>query len=91
MHKLLTLRLYFPHAARASHSRLWHHVSRPSLATHLLRLARRHGIDQATLLHVEAGYLQGDGRIRHRHVEMNHTRLPQCIELIDVEEKVRFY
>ena len=91
MPKLMALRFYFPHSARASHSRLWHHLSRPALAAHLLKLARRHGISQATLIHVEAGYLQGDIRVRQRHVELTHTRLPQCLELIDAEETIRAF
>jgi PII-like signaling protein len=88
---MMVLRLYFPHAARVAHSRLWHHLSRPSLANHLLHLAKKDGIDQALVHHVDAGYLHGDTRIRHRHVEHSHRNLPQCLELIDTEATLRAF
>ena len=88
---LIALRLYFPHSARVVHSRMWHHINRPALATHLLTLARRESIGQALLHHVEAGYLSGDTHVRHRHVEHSHKKLPQCLELIDTESKIRAF
>lgn len=91
MSKLISLRLYFHHAERAHvphPGRLWHRLTRPSLARHLLNHVRLAGIEQAVLHRVHAGYLNGD-RVHHEHVETAHHRFPHCIELIDLESKVR--
>ncbi|MBR8372991.1 MULTISPECIES: DUF190 domain-containing protein [Burkholderia cepacia complex] len=88
MTKLTALRLYFHHSAKAHPTRLWHRFSRPSLAHHLLRHAKRAGIEQAVLHRVHAGYLGGD-RLHHNHAEHVHHRFPHCIELIDREHKLR--
>ncbi|WP_155638035.1 DUF190 domain-containing protein [Burkholderia pseudomultivorans] len=88
MTKLTALRLYFHHSAKAHPTRLWHRISRPSLAHHLLRHAKRAGIEQAVFHRVHAGYLGGD-RLHHSHAEHVHHRFPHCIELIDREHKLR--
>lgn len=91
MSKLISLRLYFHHSERvhAHHTtRFWHRLTRPTLARHLLNHAKRAGIEQAVLHRVHAGYLNGD-RLHHEHVEAAHHRFPHCIELIDLESKVR--
>ncbi|MEK6290550.1 MAG: DUF190 domain-containing protein [Paraburkholderia tropica] len=93
MSKLISLRLYFHHSERAhTHphppKRFWQRLTRPSLARHLLSHAKRAGIEQAVLHRVHAGYLNGD-RLHHEHVESAHHRFPHCIELIDLECKVR--
>lgn len=38
--------------------------------------------------HVAAGYLPGD-KMRHAQLESSPGRLPQCIELIDTESRLR--
>jgi PII-like signaling protein len=91
MSNLISLRLYFHHSERASAShsnRLWHRITRPSLARHLLNHAKRSGIEQAVLHRVHAGYLSGD-RVHHEQIEVSHHRFPHCLELIDLESKVR--
>ena len=90
MNDTTALRLYFPLSAKAKAQspRLWHRLSAPSLANHLLSYARRNGIKQAVLHHVNAGYLPGE-RLSHHHVEGNPHHHPQCLELIDTEEKLR--
>jgi len=93
MSKLISLRLYFHHSERAhAHEpkRFWQRFTRPSLARHLLEHARRAGIEQVVLHRVHAGYLNGD-RVHHEHVEAAHHRFPHCIELIDLESKVRAF
>lgn len=88
MSKLVSLRLYFHHAEKVQPSRKLHRFFRPSLATHLLHHAEKAGIEQVILHDVRAGYLKGKGVI-HRHVESAHPHLPHCIELIDLETKLR--
>ncbi|ACD18092.1 DUF190 domain-containing protein [Paraburkholderia phytofirmans] len=91
MSKLISLRLYFHHSERAhthQSNRFWHRLTRPSLARHLLHHAKNAGIEQAVLHRVHAGYL-GSDRVHHEHVEVAHHRFPHCLELIDLEIKVR--
>lgn len=93
MSKLISLRLYFHHSERAHAQhpkRFWQRLTRPSLARHLLSHAKLAGIEQAVLHRVHAGYLNGD-RLHHEHVEAAHHRFPHCIELIDLESKVRAF
>ena len=90
MTNLISLRLYFHHSEKAEPTRFWHRVTRPTLASHLLHHAKKAGIEQALMHRVHAGYLKGD-RLHHHHVEHSHHRLPHCIELIDLEAKVRAF
>jgi PII-like signaling protein len=88
MNDLTAVRLYFPIGARAKATRFWHHLSAPALGHHLLRAAHRARIQQAVMHPVSAGYLSGD-RLSYQSVEATHLRLPQCIELIDTEGRLR--
>ncbi|MCL1499069.1 DUF190 domain-containing protein [Xanthomonas nasturtii] len=83
------LRLYFAAGSRARPSRFWHRLGAPALAHHLLRAARRSGIAQAILLHVDSGYLAGQARLFHHHPELADLRHPQCLELIDDQARLR--
>jgi len=85
---IAALRLYFPTASKAKISRFWHHLSAPELAHHLLTVAKKANLFQATLHRVSSGYLQGE-RISHHHPELTHMRHPQCLELLDTEERLR--
>jgi len=88
MTELTALRLYFPLSAKAKATRFWHHLSAPVLAHHLLTVARRDGIQQAVLHHIDAGYLVGEKLSLH-HPETVSMRHPQCLELIDSEKHLR--
>lgn len=88
MSQLTSVRLYFPLSARAKSTRFWHRLSAPALGHHLLHAARRAHIQQAVMHHITAGYLPGD-RMAHSHPETSSGRLPQCIELIDTESRLR--
>ena len=85
---LTALRLYFPQSARAKPTRLWHHLSAPALSNRLLTAARRAGIHQALMHSVHAGYLPGK-KLSHQQLEGAPAHHPSCIELIDVEERLR--
>jgi hypothetical protein len=76
------LRLYFPIATRARSTRLWHRLSPPALAHHLLNVAKRAELIQAILHPVTSGYLPGE-RMSHHHPELVSMRHPQCLELLD--------
>lgn len=88
MQDMTALRLYFPQSARAKPTRFWHRLSAPALSHHLLDRARRSGIHQALLHNVQAGYLPGR-KLSHFHIEAAPAHHPLCIELIDVEERLR--
>lgn len=84
----MSLRLYFHHAAKTKRTNGWRGIFRPPLARHLLAHASQAGIDQVILHRVQAGYIKG-GRLRHHHVDASHRHLPHCLELIDIESKLR--
>ncbi len=88
---LLALRLYFPSGTRVDPTRFWHHLDAPSLARHLLLMARQAGIAQAMLLQVHSGYLPGQKRISHPHPELADPHHPHCLELIDDEATLRAF
>lgn len=86
----MSLRLYFHHTAKAKPSTGWRRLLSPTLARHLLAHASKAGIEQAILHKVHAGYLKG-GALRHHHVDAPHRHLPHCLELIDLEAKLRHF
>lgn len=88
MSEFASLRLYFPMSARARATSLWHRISAPALSHHLLQCARRARIEQAVMHTVHSGYLPGQKMV-HSHVETTPRRMPQCIELIDSESRLR--
>lgn len=87
-HPIVALRLYFPLATRTNATRFWHHLSAPALAHHLLSVAKKADIMQAMLHNVSAGYLPGQ-RMSHGHPELSGMRHPQCLELLDTEQRLR--
>jgi PII-like signaling protein len=91
MNKITALRLYFHHSATIEPRTLLHKFSPPTVASHVVKKAHADGIEQVLVHHVQSGYLAGDKKPRHRHVEHNHSRLPHCIELIDIESKLRAF
>ncbi|MFL9989601.1 hypothetical protein [Paraburkholderia sediminicola] len=86
--RIVALRLYFPLATRARATRLWHRLSAPALAHHLIAVAKRSNIMQAMQHHISSGYLPGE-RLSHQHPEINGMRHPECLELVDTEERLR--
>lgn len=88
MTDLTSLRLYFPVSARAKATRFWHRLSAPALSHHLLQCAQRASIQQAVMHRVHSGYLPGS-KIAHEHAETVPAHMPQCIELIDSEGRLR--
>lgn len=90
MNELVALRLYFHQAEKVEHKSFWHRFTRPSLASHVIKSANSRGIEQVLVHHVHGGYLPG-GKPTLRHVEYLHPHLPHCIELIDIESKLRTF
>ncbi|MFC3913220.1 hypothetical protein ACFOSS_07060 [Pseudaeromonas sharmana] len=88
MNKLAAVRLYFPHAAHARRSKFWHRLLPPSLGHFLLKSAHRAGIQQVLHHSVHAGYLPGN-KLSVRTPEVSAPHHPSCIELIDIEHKLR--
>lgn len=88
MSNIVTLRFYFPSSEKAQPSRALHRFFRPSLVSHLLRHAERDGIEQVIVHQVNAGYLKGE-RMSRQSLETTYPHHPHCVELIDLEEKLR--
>ena len=88
MSPVVSLRLYFHRSENALPTRRLHRIFKPSLASYLLRHATADGIEQVLMHQVHAGYLKGK-RLAHEHLETAHAHLPQCIEMIDREQKLR--
>ncbi|KPY36398.1 hypothetical protein ACTACM_13460 [Pseudomonas fragariae (ex Marin et al. 2024)] len=88
--RLTALQLYFPGASRARVTSFWHHLSAPALAQHLLKVAQKAKIEQVMLKTISAGYLPSY-RISHHHPELGDMRHPQCLELLDTEDKLRAF
>ncbi|MBN6111875.1 hypothetical protein [Xanthomonas bonasiae] len=87
-HPIAALRLYFPISSKAGATRFWHRLTAPALADHLLAVARKARIVQAVLHQVSHGYLPGE-RLSHHHPELTGMRHPQCLELLDTEQRLR--
>lgn len=86
--QIIALRLYFPTLAKAKRTRFWHHLSAPDLAHYLLKVAKKANIRQAMLHQISSAYLPGE-RLSHHHPELTNMRHPQCLELLDTEERLR--
>ncbi len=85
---LTALRLYFHHGAKLQGDTRWRKFTAPPLHWHLPRLAQAFGIQQVVLHRIYRGYLSGN-ELHHDHHEITPHRLPQCLELIDEEAKLR--
>jgi H+/Cl- antiporter ClcA/PII-like signaling protein len=85
---LTALRLYFHYGARVHGKTGWRKLTAPPLNWHLPHLAKEFGIQQAVLHRVQMGYLRGND-LNHDHHEVTPHQLPQCLELIDHEAKLR--
>jgi len=90
MSKITALRLYFHHSATIEPKTFLQKLSATTVASHVMKNAHEHGIEQVLVHHVQSGYLPGD-KPQHRNVEHYHPRLPHCIELIDIESKLRAF
>ncbi|MBF2076236.1 MAG: DUF190 domain-containing protein [Synechococcales cyanobacterium C42_A2020_086] len=88
MRHLTALRLYFNHGARLYSKTRWRRLTSPHLHWHLPRLAKEFGIQQVVLHRVHMGYLKGD-ELHHNHHEVTPHHLPQRLELIGQEAKLR--
>lgn len=89
--EIKVLRIYMPFAAKAKEDlSFWQKIFNPSLASYLLKRSKEFGIEQAIFQRVMGGYLKGK-KIAFEQAEVNSPDLPQCIELIDGEEKLRSF
>jgi PII-like signaling protein len=89
--KQAVLRIYMTVSAKApGDPSIWRELFGGSLAHFLAKQANEFGIEQAGVQRVSAGYLKGHKLV----VAMPETitlDLPQCVELIDTEEKLNAF
>lgn len=90
MKEMTALRLFFPQSAKARPTRFWHRLSAPTLSHRLLQAARHAGIEQVLMHPVQSGYLPGR-KLSHGNIEATPGHHPFCIELIDMEERLRAF
>jgi H+/Cl- antiporter ClcA/PII-like signaling protein len=90
MHNLIVLRLYFHFGSRVPKKSFWQKLTAPSLSYYLAASAKDLGIEQVIVHRVSMGFLKGDNLHHNRH-EFPHYKLPQCLELIDQEDKLRSF
>ncbi len=90
MYNLTVLRLYFHSGVRVPKKTFWQKLTAPSLTYYLAARAKDFGIEQVVVHGVSVGFLKGDP-LHHDHHEFPHHKLPQCLELIDQEDKLRCF
>ena len=83
------LRIYMPMSAQFSGPRtFWQKLFGPSLGGFLVKKAKEFGIEQAILQRIMGGYLKGR-KLAFEQGEIIPPDLPQCVELIDHENKLK--
>jgi H+/Cl- antiporter ClcA/PII-like signaling protein len=87
MSHVTILRCYFNLHAKIQHTGFWKNLTAPPLGPYLVNKANEYGIEQAVLHRVTSGFLKGH-RPSHDMGETPPPRLPQCLELMDTEEKL---
>ncbi len=86
-----SLRLYFHNGAKPKVEGFWNRLTAPSLAMYLAKQAKDAGIEQAIIHRVSGGYLKGDPISFDLTSEIPPHKLPQCVELIDNEDKLKHF
>lgn len=85
------LRIYMPISARRrGRLSLWQKLFQSSLASFLLKQAKEFGIEQTIYQRILGGYLKGK-KLVFDAVEAVPSDLPQCVELVDNEEKLKSF
>ncbi len=86
------LRIYMPVSAKVKSTELsfWQRLLNGSLASFLLGKAKEFGIEQSLTQRISVGYLKGK-RLVTDFGEVIPPDLPQCVEMIDTEEKLRSF
>ncbi|NUN66993.1 voltage-gated chloride channel family protein (plasmid) [Pseudanabaena biceps] len=90
MNDLTALRLYFHFGARLPQTTFWQKLNPTPLAYYLATRAEEFGIEQVVVHRVSSGFLKGDA-LSHDNHEFPPHRLPQCLELVDQEDKLRSF
>lgn len=90
MNTLAALRIYFPNSARLKKKGFWKNLLAPSLGAYLASEAKASGIEQVVMQTVRAGYLKGNP-LSYDMSETPPPQLPQCIELVDEETRLRTF
>ena len=86
------MRIYMTASARAKTNELstWQRIFNSSLSSFTIKKAKESGIEQAIIQKIPGGYLKGK-KLAFDMVEVIPPDLPQCVELIDSESKLRSF
>lgn len=82
--------LYFAHNHPIRGAGFWKKLWSHSLKFEILKRAKLADIEQAIGFHVTGGYLKGD-RLHLGEHEITPHKFPQCVELIDDEDKINLF
>jgi PII-like signaling protein len=82
------MRIYFQNRVRLRGEGFWGKFFAPSLGSHLIKSAKKFGIEQAVHQPIIAGYLKGDP-ISYDISDVPPPKLPSCVEMIDHENRLR--
>lgn len=86
--KYSILRIYFESGAKVESHGFWKKMWNSSLREHLLKKAKEINIKQALCFEAKSGYLNYEN-IKHHVSEVSHLHHPICLEIIDMDEKIR--
>ena len=85
------LRIYMTVSAKVKAKQsLWQRIFNSSLAGYLLKEAKSFGIEQVIIQRISAGYLKGK-KLAFDIGEVTPQDQPQCVELIDCEDKLKSF
>lgn len=86
------MRIYMTASAKVDSKKLstWQRIFNNSLSSFTLKKAQESGIEQAIIQKIPGGYLKGK-KMAFDMVEVVPPDLPQCVELIDSENKLRSF
>lgn len=87
----ITIRIYFEHGKKVKGLTFRQRLFHSGFAHQLLKSAKQAGIRQAICFHVTSGYLALHKQIQWERSEYTPPRHPQCIELMDEEDKMNYF
>lgn len=85
-----TLRIYYNAECKAPGLTFWQKVWDSSYSTCLIKKAKEYDIAQVICFNIPKGYLDNQS-IQWGMSEVKNVKHPQCVELVDSEEKIRMF
>jgi PII-like signaling protein len=90
MEQYQLLRIYFKQGQKSHNLSFWQRLWNSSLSDRLLKKAKNQNIYQANIFTANAGYL-GHGNIVYNVSELPSKKNTICLELLDMEDRLRAF